>query len=535
MRAIITTSLLFCFSLFSFAQYQIGQRTITFNDPDRTGGFGSGGGPGRQIQTEIYYPATTAGVNATMVNDSFPVIVFGHGFVMSWDAYKNIWEYFVPRGYIMCFPRTEGNFSPSHEEFGKDLRLVVEKMLLAGNDNTHFFYNKISSRSAIMGHSMGGGSTVLAAANNTSIKTIVCLAPAETNPSAVTQAANITVPSLVFSGEKDGVTPPAEHHLPIYNALSSDCKTFINIKGGAHCYFANSNFNCDFGEGSSSTGISINRTEQQNITQSFAKLWLDFYLKGNCSSWEAFLDSVQTSTRVIVQNDCQVLSKPDVNVNVTQPLCFGDNGKIILDITGSEPFDINYNGLDPNDIPTGQYSIEVKDANGCLAIENYFIQAPDDITINEDIVNPSPGQGGSIDLVVNGGTQPYTFEWNNSETTQNIDDLVSGTYTVIVTDANGCQKSETYTLIGTTSIEDKQVLKFQAFPNPFNEQISISFSGVLFTSMEVIDISGRTVYAVDVKGEEKVTIKSLGWDKGIYFIRAYDLHNKAFNMKLVKE
>jgi hypothetical protein len=43
------------------AQFSVGHRTMTFNDPSRTGGFGSGGGAGRQIQTEIYYPAATAG------------------------------------------------------------------------------------------------------------------------------------------------------------------------------------------------------------------------------------------------------------------------------------------------------------------------------------------------------------------------------------------------------------------------------------------------------------------------------------------
>ena len=49
------------FAFTSFAQFSVGHTTITFNDPTRTGGFGSGGGTGRQIQTEIYYPAASAG------------------------------------------------------------------------------------------------------------------------------------------------------------------------------------------------------------------------------------------------------------------------------------------------------------------------------------------------------------------------------------------------------------------------------------------------------------------------------------------
>ena len=113
------------------AQVSIGHTTLTFNDPTRSGGVGSGGGAGRQIQTEIYYPATSAGTSTPFATGEFPIIVFGHGFAMTWDAYSNIWEHYVPRGYIMAFVRTESSLfpSPSHGDFGLDLKLVAQKML----------------------------------------------------------------------------------------------------------------------------------------------------------------------------------------------------------------------------------------------------------------------------------------------------------------------------------------------------------------------------------------------------------------------
>src|SRR5688500_20150880 len=43
---------------------------------------------------------------------------------------------------------------------------------------------------------------------------------------------------------------------------------------------------------------------------------------------------------------------------------------------------------------------------------------------------------GSIDLTVSGGVGPYTYEWSNSATTQDVGGLVAGTYTVTVTDAD---------------------------------------------------------------------------------------------------
>jgi pimeloyl-ACP methyl ester carboxylesterase len=313
-------------SLSASAQFQIGRTTITFNDPTRTGGFGSGGGPGRQIQTEIYYPANTAGVNVAVANGEFPVITFGHGFAMSWDAYQNIWEELVPRGYIMAFPRTEGSLipAPSHSNFGLDIALVNERMLAFNNNQSSLFFNKISPKSAIAGHSMGGGASFLAANNNTNIATVIGFAPAETNPSAVAAAPNVSVPTLVFSGSADGVTPAAEHHTPIYNATGSSCKYFVNIVGGAHCYYANTNFNCDFGEGTSSPNISITRAQQQQTTYDVLNPWLDYILKGQCNELNTFQNILANDSRITSITECD-LEQPIIQSSAGSVLCEGSS------------------------------------------------------------------------------------------------------------------------------------------------------------------------------------------------------------------
>lgn len=292
----------------SYGQYQIGHTTITFNDPSRTGGFGSGGGSGRQIQTEIYYPASVAGDNVSSASGTFPVIVFGHGFAMAWDAYQNIWEHYVPLGYILAFPRTEGSLipSPSHSDFGLDLALVGQRMQAENSLSASVLFQHVAPNTAIMGHSMGGGATVLAAQNNSNIKTIVGLAPAETNPSAIAAASSVSVPAVIYSGTSDGVTPPADHHIPIYNGLNSTCKTLVNIIGGAHCYFANTNFNCDFGEATSSTGISITREQQHARTFASLDLWLDYKLKENLASLATFINALESapSTEITYESTC---------------------------------------------------------------------------------------------------------------------------------------------------------------------------------------------------------------------------------------
>ncbi len=399
MQTVFVFLVLTCSAFHSFAQYQIGHTTITFNDPSRTGGFGSGGGPGRQIQTEIYYPALVAGEDVALAPLTHPLIVFGHGFAMTWEAYQNIWEKYAPMGYIVAFPRTESGLfpGPSHSDFALDLALVETKMQALNFNSGSIFYLHIKDNSAIMGHSMGGGATILAGDNvSTTLRTIIGLAPAETTPSAIADAANVTIPALIFSGVQDGVTPPIDHHIPIYNALGSDCKTLVSITGGAHCYFANTNFNCDFGESTSSTGISISRSEQQNTTYSLLTPWLDFYLKENCDAFNAFEDSLNNVGGITSQHTCSYIPLT-VSASLTH-INTGADGAIDITISnGAGTISFLWSNFCPTEDQTGlnegNYALFVSD-DYCTVTNEYLILGPAALDEEQElqvIVYPNPG------------------------------------------------------------------------------------------------------------------------------------------------
>jgi hypothetical protein len=64
-----------------------------------------------------------------------------------------------------------------------------------------------------------------------------------------------------------------------------------------------------------------------------------------------------------------------------------------------------------------------------------------------------PGaQDGSISLIVSGGTAPYTYLWNTGAITQNLAGLAAGSYSVTVTDANGCTGVNNWTVSNTSSV-----------------------------------------------------------------------------------
>ena len=282
-----------------FAQsLNIGHTSIMFYDGSRN----------RNIETEIYYPADNPGENVPIASGNFPVIVFGHGFLMSWESYQNFWVELVPNGYVICFPTTEMGISPNHENFGIDLKFVATQMQNENVNSNSIFFNSLRPKTGLMGHSMGGGASFLAAENNSSISSLINFAAAETHPSAISAAANITSPALIFSGDDDCVTPPNENQNLMYDNLDSDCKTHISIINGGHCYFADYNFNCNLGESFCNPSLNITREQQQLVTFDFLNLWLQYSLYDDQTAFNIFNDSLQSSTRINFSQTCNTTS-----------------------------------------------------------------------------------------------------------------------------------------------------------------------------------------------------------------------------------
>lgn len=321
--------------------FAIGKRTENFTDPDRNN---------RAVPTEVYYPATSAGANAPIAEGSFPLIVFGHGFVMSFNSYENISDYFVPKGYVVAFANTENSFSPNHNNFGLDLRFIAQKLSaeLNGTQGT-IWYQKFNGKKAVMGHSMGGGATMLAASGNTVFDLVVGLAPAETNPSAAAAAAAITAPMLIFAGSNDGVTPPPDHQLPIYNgATASPCKTYISINGGGHCFFANSSFTCEIGEAASNPQPSINRAQQQAVLNDFSLAYFETFLKEQSLGWATFMDSLNNSNRIAFQQTCNLNIASASSIENSKIYIYPNPATDLLTVDLAEFKNITYEIIDFN-------------------------------------------------------------------------------------------------------------------------------------------------------------------------------------------
>ncbi len=545
MKNLLLSIAVMIFGLVAYAQnHLIGHTTIVFEDPERGN---------RQIETEIYYPATAAGDDTPAINEESPVIVFGHGFVMAWSAYENLWEEFVPRGYIMAFPRTEGNLlSTNHQEFGWDLEFLVTAMQQQGSDQNSILFDAVASETALMGHSMGGGAAFLAADSlcnngNTNLKTLIGLAPAESSTngvSSIASATEVTVPSFILSGVQDGVTPPVDHHIPMYDNLASDCKTILNITGGAHCYFANSNFNCDFGEGTSSTGISISRQDQHDITFDFVNLWLDYSLKYDCNDFTVFNDSLNATPRATFNQVCSgpltfesfetaeicqgdTYTFPDgttstsATVHVSTLSSVGGCDSLVeTTLTTVTSFNVSESATicngDTYTFPDGTtgssstvYQSNLLSTSGCDSIVETTLTVE---SVNLGVTNNSG--------VLSADATGATYQWVDCDnltvisgaTNQSFEPSTSGNYSVEITQ-NGCtDMSDCYEVQVSGLAPLNNTIAIEIYPNPSKGAIVIN--ALRHGEIEIVDMKGKLIRKVNVNnGKNNVVVDAAS---GIY-------------------
>jgi Secretion system C-terminal sorting domain/SprB repeat/Periplasmic copper-binding protein (NosD)/Ig-like domain CHU_C associated len=163
------------------------------------------------------------------------------------------------------------------------------------------------------------------------------------------------------------------------------------------------------------------------------------------------------------------LEAPTINLITKQNVsCFGNNdGGIYLTVTeGAEPYEYIWsNGAiteDVNNLYGGSYELQVIDNAGCMAVESFNIDEPDEINIDIALFDTEcDAQTGSATAVIRGGIPDYNLAWSIGSNQESVYNLGLGTYSLTVTDNNSCAKIKNFAVseIGSPYVGIDSIVK----------------------------------------------------------------------------
>jgi thiol-disulfide isomerase/thioredoxin len=227
-------------------------------------------------------------------------------------------------------------------------------------------------------------------------------------------------------------------------------------------------------------------------------------------------------------------SEEIVQSGVTQDVsCFGeDSGSIVLSISGGtgnlnlEWNDENLEGISNTNLPPGSYTLNITDENGCNNEQTYTISEPEELVYNlVSIENDFDGNGGAIDVDVSGGVSPYEYLWSHGATTEDIENLPMGTYTLTVIDANNCQLlTEDYTIEFVSSVNEiTDLVSFNVYPNPVKDLLNINLEMTTLNagSIQLIDYTGKLLMSKNFASTDtyNAAIDITSYASGMYLLK----------------
>ncbi|MEO1438300.1 MAG: SprB repeat-containing protein, partial [Bacteroidota bacterium] len=176
-----------------------------------------------------------------------------------------------------------------------------------------------------------------------------------------------------------------------------------------------------------------------------------------------------------------------VIINGTSVDCASDtNGSIILNVfQGNPPYTYQWdNGLgnvqSPTNLGVGVYTVTVTDVLGCGITATASVQSPPPLVGSIDFVTPAcdGNPTGSIDLNISGGTPGYSINWDNGlGSIEDPSNLLPGTYSVTVTDANDCVFNTSVAITNSSAISATATGELLNCVGGTDGDISLTLSG----------------------------------------------------------
>jgi hypothetical protein len=172
-------------------------------------------------------------------------------------------------------------------------------------------------------------------------------------------------------------------------------------------------------------------------------------------------------------------------------------------------------------LSAGNYRLTFTDGNGCVTFKSYLITQPAPLDLISNVTNANGSNTGSIDLIVTGGTPLYSYLWNTGATTQQINQLNAGVYSVSIIDQNGCVLNSNFDIIEDNlfnGIQENGSASFKVFPNPSNTGNIIHIENDGANEIRILDFQGKIISQQEININNTTFVAP---SSGVYFIQFF--------------
>lgn len=305
-----------------------------------------------------------------------------------------------------------------------------------------------------------------------------------TEPPVLTLTLNNQVDVVCFGASTGAISVNVAGGTPAYsfswtgpNGYTSNTQNISNLPAGVYNLTLNDASGCN-------QNLSVTITQPNEIIITATKTEIACFGSNNASisvsvtegnapyqiAWSNlgtgfFQDNLAAGDYTITVTDASNCVK-SITVNIPEaPLfeinpiaanisCFGANdGSINLNLVGGlAPVTLVWSdganaGTVRNNLSAGTYTVTITDSKPCVISETFIIVEPQALVLAANVTDAfdcNEANSGSINLLVSGGTSPFTYNWSNGTTTEDLANISAGNYQVTVTDARGCSQSASY-------------------------------------------------------------------------------------------
>lgn len=161
-------------------------------------------------------------------------------------------------------------------------------------------------------------------------------------------------------------------------------------------------------------------------------------------------------------------------------------------------------------LEAGTYTVTLTNTAGCSSTKQVQVASPPNfqIGLNLEDATSATNADGEVTILINGGEGPFSFNItgnNITPITDSIAYLSPGTYQATVFDANGCMRTQSFTMNLTVGVQDViEMPQLQVSPNPFSENVVIYSDSP--AEVIIYNISGKIVHRAHINAKE-----SLNW------------------------